>query len=160
LLQQLLLVTASTNQFKKSSSGRSAVKSRGRRGILEDYRIKISVLWLFTAVAFCADGVLQLMHPGTIASLMAGQLLGFQVGPALLLYFAVVALVPLVMAFLSLTLKASVNRWANVIVGVVFAILWLFDLGLSIEQLYAAAVLMKLAAVVALAVLVWYAWKS
>ena len=127
---------------------------------MEDYRIKISVLWLFVALTYLGFSMLQLMHSGTIASLMAGQLLGFQVGPALLLYFAVVALVPLVMAFLSLTLQASVNRWANVIVGVIWAILSLPDLVQAIQKLSAYATLMPLAGIVALALIVWYAWKS
>ena len=136
---------------------------------MEDYRIKISVLWLFFALALVSYCVLTIMEPGAIASLTAGQqpegltagqLAGMQIGPALLLLFAVWILVPLVMAFLSLTLKASVNRWANVILGAIFAILWLPEVALSIQQLYAAATLIKLAGVVALALVVWYAWKS
>jgi len=127
---------------------------------VEDYRIKISVLWLFVAVAVVASGIATIIGPGGIANLTAGQLEGEQLSPAWLLFLAVFMLVPLVMAFLSLTLKASVNRWANVIVGVIFAILSLPKLVMAIQQLYAAATLLKLAGIVALALVVWYAWKS
>jgi hypothetical protein len=40
---------------------------------LEDWRIKISVLWLFGAVAILAHQILVLMEPGIIAQLMAGE---------------------------------------------------------------------------------------
>ncbi|HYA33302.1 MAG TPA: DUF6326 family protein [Candidatus Bathyarchaeia archaeon] len=127
---------------------------------MEDYRIKISVLWLFVALAVVSAGMLAIIEPGGIANLTAGQLEGEQLSPAWLLFLAVFVLVPLVMAFLSLTLKASVNRWAHVIVGVIFAILSLPKLVQAIQQLYAAATLMKLAGIVALALIVWYAWTS
>jgi len=127
---------------------------------VEDYRIKISVLWLFVALAVVSAGMLAIIEPGGIANLTAGQLEGEQLSPAWLLFLAVFVLVPLVMAFLSLTLKASVNRWAHVIVGTIFAILRLPKLVQAIQGLYAAATLMKLAGIVALALIVWYAWTS
>jgi hypothetical protein len=64
------------------------------------------------------------------------------------------------MAFLSLTLKDSANRWANVIMGIVFAVLELVDLGEAVAKLSAWATPMMLAEVVAPALIVWYAWKS
>jgi len=83
-----------------------------------------------------------------------------QIGPELLLLVAVILLVQLIMAFLSLTLKDSVNRWVNIIVGAVFAVLEFFPLGEAVAQLSAWATLMMLAKVVALVLIVWYAWKS
>lgn len=69
---------------------------------MEDWKIKISVLWLFTAVAFVAYVVLGMLEPGAIEEIMSGTLGGIQIGPAWLLFLAVVILAPLVMAFLSL----------------------------------------------------------
>jgi hypothetical protein len=78
--------------------------------ILEDWKIKISVLWLFASIAFLAHQILVLMEPGIIAQLMAGEAEGQKIGPTLILFFAILMLVPMVMAFLSLTLKDSMNR--------------------------------------------------
>ena len=82
---------------------------------MEDWKIKITVLWLFAAVAFLAHQILVLMEPGIIAQLMAGEAEGQKIGPELILSFAILMLVPMVMAFLSLTMKDSMNRWVNII---------------------------------------------
>jgi hypothetical protein len=117
------------------------------------------VLWLFAAVAFLAHQILVLMEPGIIAQLMAGQAEGQKIGPELILLFAISMLVPLVMAFLSLTLKDSMNRWANIIVGAVFAALWSFGAVGAVLSAYWGGALMTLSAVVASALIVWYAWR-
>jgi hypothetical protein len=132
----------------------------GRWRILEDWKIKISVLWLFAAVAFLAHGMLELLEPNGISQVMSGEMGGMTITPELLLLLAVCVLVPLVMAFLSLTLKDSINRWANIIVGLVFAALWCVDVVDAVEKLSASATLITLSTVVALALIVWYAWKS
>ena len=83
-----------------------------------------------------------------------------QAGPDVLLLFAIILLVPLIMAFLSLTLKDSVNRWANIILGIVFAVLELLALAEFAAIPPAWAILMILSKFVAMALIVWYAWKS
>ena len=40
---------------------------------MEDWRIKISVLWLFASIAFLAHQIIVLMEPGVIAQLMEGM---------------------------------------------------------------------------------------
>ncbi|MDL5504013.1 MAG: DUF6326 family protein, partial [Candidatus Methanoperedens sp.] len=72
-------------------------------------------------MAFLAHQILALMEPGVIARIMAGEVEGTKIGPELIFLFAFLFLIPLIMAFLSLTLKDSINRWANIIVGTVFA---------------------------------------
>ncbi len=56
---------------------------------MEDWKIKISVLWLFAAVAFLAHQILVLMEPGIIAQLMEGEAEGQKIGPELILFFAI-----------------------------------------------------------------------
>jgi hypothetical protein len=125
---------------------------------LDDWKIKISVLWLFSAVAFLAHQILALLEPGVIAGIMAGEVEGMQIGPELILLFAILFLIPLIMAFLSLTLKDSINRWANIIVGAIFAALFIAVIA-TVAKL-SGEILMTLSTVVALVLIVWYAWKS
>jgi hypothetical protein len=130
---------------------------------LEDWKIKISVLWLFYIVAFLAVMTLGIMEPGVLNQFLeTGEIGGMKIGQELLLFFAVMMLVPLGMAFLSLTLKDSTNRWANVIVGIVYVGFQLFALAetLTLSTVYGYAVLMEAAKVVVPALIVWYAWKS
>ena len=126
---------------------------------MEDWRIKISVLWLFWTVAFLVSLVSALFDPGAMAQITAGEIAGFQATPELILLTTIMMLVPLVMAFLSLTLKDSITRWANVVLGVTYTGICLFDwLGSLAEP--AHQILMHISRIMASALIVWYAWKS
>lgn len=127
---------------------------------MDDWRIKITALWLFASVAFLAHQILVLMEPGIIAQLMAGNAEGQKIGPELILSFAILMLVPLVMSILTLTLEDSMNRRANIIMGAVFASLWFFGAVSAAKSAYWGGALMTLSAVVASALIVWYAWRS
>jgi len=126
---------------------------------LEDWKIKVSLLWMFKIVADLVSGILVLLEPDVIDMIRAGELYGEALGPDVLLVLAVMLLVPLVMAFLTLALKGSANRWANIIVGIVFA-------GLGILNFADPAmhtghqILVAIALFVAPVLIVWYAWKS
>ncbi len=129
---------------------------------MEDWKIKIAVLWLFPLVAFLASALLMFMEPGVLAELIEeGTVEGKQVGTELLLAGAVIDILgPLVMAFLSLTLKGSINRWLNIIVGGIYAVLEFITLLEELANPQGYVVLMLIAAVVASVLIVWYAWKS
>jgi peptidoglycan biosynthesis protein MviN/MurJ (putative lipid II flippase) len=106
--------------------------------------------------------ILKILEPGNLQQFLStGEISnGMKMTSVLLLFFAVCMLVPLIMAFLSLNLKYSTNRWTNIIVGVVFVALKCVDLIEDVTKLSAWAMLMTLSGVVALALIVWYAWKS
>jgi len=91
---------------------------------------------------------------------MAGVAEGQKIGPELILFFAILMLVPLVIAFLSMTLKDSMNRWVNIVAGAVFAALWFVGVVDAVLSAYWGGALMTLSAVAASALIVWYAWKS
>jgi hypothetical protein len=128
---------------------------------LEDWKIRVSVLWLFPLMGFLASMVLMFLEPGVIEQVIAGEVEGQKLGLELLLAGAVIDILgPLVMAFLSLTLKDSIDRWLNIIVGGIYAVLEFITL---VEELAAPkgyVVVMLIAAVVAPVLIVWYAWKS
>ncbi|HIH95603.1 TPA: hypothetical protein HA338_16890 [Methanosarcina acetivorans] len=117
------------------------------------------MLWLFASIAFLAHQIIVLMEPGVIAQLMAGEAEGQKISPGMILFFASLMLVPMMMAFLSLTLKDSLNHWLNIIVGAVFAILWFISVIEATQSAYWGGALMTFSAVVASALIVWYAWK-
>jgi len=103
---------------------------------------------------------LAIFEPDVLQQFLdTGEIEGMKVGPEILLLLAILLLVPLIMTFLSLTLKDSINRWANIIVGIVWTVLGLTDLPTYLGK-PAYATLMWLSTVVATALVVWYAWKS
>lgn len=128
---------------------------------MDDWKIKVSVLWLFPLVAFLASAILMFLEPGVIEQIITGEVEGVELGVELLLVGAIIdVLGPLVMAFLSLALKNPVNRWLNIIVGVVYAVLEFITLVENLAHPRAYSILMLIAAVVAPVLIVWYAWRS
>jgi len=130
---------------------------------LEDWKIKISVLWIVLWCGGVWGPFLELYMPGYVEQIIAGFHDGIPVTPEMLLLMGSAGMIPLVMAFLSLILKDKANRWANIIMGTVFAALSLVDPIIYVggQSAYSAYVILIGIAMVVFAVLiVWYAWKS
>jgi len=129
---------------------------------MEDVKMKLAVFWLVFFCAMIVVPALELYLPGFVEDIMAGEAGGAPITAEMILLMAILTLIPPVMAVLSITLKGSINRWANIIVGAVFAVLSLIT---PIEYLKAptthSAYLILVAIVqIAVAVLiVWHAWK-
>jgi len=124
---------------------------------LEDWKIKIAVLWLIYAAVGLGAGYYMLWEPGVIEQIIAGEIAGTKITPEIMIIDAIMLLVPLVMPFLSLTLKDSINRWANIIVGIVsIGLILIF----TVTVTAAYAILLNLSMIVAAVLIVWYAWKS
>ena len=119
------------------------------------WKIRISVLWIFMAVAMSAHSVLSFMEPGAIAEIEEMQL-----GAGMLLFMAIFWWVPLVMAVLSLTLKDSANRWANFVLGIVFTILNIVHLITEqLAQPSAHHILIIGSTIVVTGLIAWLAWR-
>jgi len=118
------------------------------------WKIRISVLWIFMAVAMSAHGVLAFMEPGAMEQI--GEM---QMGAGMLLFMALFWWVPLVMAVLSVTLKDLANRWANMILGIVFTALNIFHLIEHLANPSAHQILIIGSTVVVTALIFWYALK-
>lgn len=86
----------------------------------------------------------------------AGEIGSMQVSQGMYLGMAALFVIPIAMVFLSLTLNLPVNRWANIIVAIVFFVVNLIGL-----PTYPSAY-DKFLIIVGLAfngLTVWYAWK-
>lgn len=124
-------------------------------------KVKLAVLWLFVAVSMSVVVSVMFMVPGVIEEIMAGEIAGMKMGHELLLIVAITYFLgPLVMAVLSLTLKDSTNRWVNIILGIFYTGFILLQLISNIATVtYPYAILMDISAVVAAALIAWYAYK-
>jgi hypothetical protein len=118
-------------------------------------KIRISVLWIFMAVAMSAHSVLGFMDRDVVE-----QMWEMQMGAGMLVVVALFWLVPLIMAALSLTLEDSANRWANIVLGIVFTLINIWHLvehlttGPAVHQILIIA-----STVVVTALVAWQAWK-
>jgi len=115
------------------------------------WKTRIAVLWVFMAVAMSAHAILGFMEPGAMEKMA--------MGPGMLLFFALFWLVPLWLAFVSMTVKDSCNRWTNFILGIIFTILNIFHLTEHLAQPSVHQLLIICSTIVITALIAWYAWK-
>jgi len=119
---------------------------------MEQVRIKLSALWVCLMLTYFLGDVLRIFS----GDFEAGEIGGMAASQAIYLAVAIVLLIPIVMVFLSLTLKRPLNRWANIIVAI-----FLFGFNLVGFSGY-TGVYDRFLIVVGLVfnlLTVWYAWR-
>jgi hypothetical protein len=130
---------------------------------LEDWKIKITALWIVIGIIGVWMPFSEFYTPGYIEAVISGFHEGDLITPDFMVGTAIIMLIPLVMAVLSLTLKDRANRYANIVAGAVFAALAFLDpiLYVTRQSAYSAyAILIGIVICVFAALIVWYAWKS
>ena len=129
---------------------------------MENVKTKLAVLWLVFFCVMIQVPILELYLPGFIEDIIAGGLGGDKEITAMILLLAILTLIPPLMAALSITLKDSINRWANIILGIVWAALSLYamsDYLMKQNATYAGLILLGIVEFVVAALIVWTAWK-
>jgi len=119
---------------------------------MEDVKIILSTLWVATMLTYLLGDVMRIFA-GDFA---AGEMEGAQVTQGLWLGIAALFVIPIVMVYLSMTLNYPVNRWANIIVAIIF-----FGINLVGIPRYHGTY-DKLLIIVSLGfnvLTVWHAWK-
>ena len=123
-----------------------------------DTRIILSGLWVAVTLTYHMGDVYRIIF-GDFTKMggdFEGKMGGMQLAQGMMLGIAIFMVIPIVMVFLSLTLNYPVNRWANIIVAIIFFVFVLIQL-----PTYPSAYDKFLLAVrlVFNALTVWYAWK-
>ena len=99
------------------------------------------------------------MEPGFIELVRAGEVLGgIKITQELWFGAAILITIPSVMIFLSLTLKPKANRWANIILGIVYTGVNIWNV-LSFEEPWAYIIFFNIVEIVLTLLIAWYAWK-
>ena len=93
-----------------------------------EMKARLSTLWTFLMFNMVFADILSFMYPGFMAQILAGHAEGTPITPMFLLIAGVVTEISIAMVFLSRFLKHGVNRWANIIGGIV-TILWVIGGG-------------------------------
>jgi len=121
---------------------------------LEDWKIKISVLWIVLEFCMITIGTVEfyLYH--------MDEMIVPTSTPELMLVLVIVFLIVPIMAFLSLTLKDKANRWLNIIVSIVLFVLMPTGIPPFPTAYLPSLIVITIVEVVALALIIWYAWKS
>ena len=119
---------------------------------MAEIKIKLSAIWVALMLTYLLGDVLRIFS----GDFVAGEIEGMQTSQMMYLGMAILFVIPIVMVFLTLTLPESVNRWANIIVAIIF-----FAVNIIGLPGYPSAY-DKFLNVVGLGfnvLTVWYAWK-
>ena len=127
---------------------------------MENVKIKLSALWVARMLSGLQGDSTRLHDPVALRELLAGTS-DVSVTSELLLVMSIIFAVPIIMSFLSLTLKDKANRWVNRIIGIFFAGFDLIFLGLTLFlwPFSAYETFWSFIYLVFTALVVWYAWK-
>jgi hypothetical protein len=121
---------------------------------LEDWKIRIAVLWVITEFGMFAVPMVEQHIPGYMDEIIA------ETTPEVMMLLAFIVMILPLMAFLTLTLKDSINRWLNIILGIVFIVLSPIGIiGVPTDYL-PSMIIIAIVEIMALVLIVWYAWKS
>src|SRR6266581_834416 len=120
-------------------------------------KMKLLALWVSVMLCYIYGDYFELYEPGKLQEMLGGRMgpLG-PVTQGVLLGTAILMAIPSVMVFLSLALKATPNRWANIILGAIYTAIMLMIMmipGIWTFYRFLAAV-----EVVLTGLIVWYAW--
>ena len=120
--------------------------------MIEEVRIKLSALWICLMLTYLLGDVLRIFA----GDFVAGEISGMEMSQWLMVGMAALMLIPIVMVFLSLTLKYPAIRWVSIVAAV---FLFLFNLvGLpTYPSLYDQFLIVV--GLVFNVLTVWYAWK-
>ncbi len=85
-------------------------------------RLKISALWTAMLFVFAYVDIFSFFRPDFRADIEAGQVGGFTVNQSFLLGTTVYVVIPSLMVFATLVLRANVNRTVNIALSTIYAL--------------------------------------
>jgi hypothetical protein len=121
-------------------------------------KVKLALLWIALMFFYIYNDIFSFWQPGHVAELVEGQLEGIVFTQELLFGAAILMALPSIMVFLSLTLKAKLNRLVNIIVGIFHIIVLVSSLFVG-GDLWAYYALYMIIEAVFIVLIIWHAWK-
>ena len=143
------------------------------------WKIRIVVLWVIAAEAMSAHMIMVTIDPVAMTKMLEW---GATINAATIdtewgatinagwIFGAIYWLIPLWMAFVTITVKGSSNRWSNFVLGIIMTILGIYHFFMCAVPLSfippgplagptAHHILLVGSSLVATALITWYAWK-
>jgi hypothetical protein len=127
--------------------------------ILEDVRIgvrlKISALWIATLFLFAYGDIFGFFRTGLIEEVIAGKVSGIKITQVFLFALSVYIAIASVMVFLTLVLRPRVDRWANIVLPILYIVSIVVS---AIGESWAYYFFLSVAESALLVLIIWYAW--
>jgi len=119
-------------------------------------KLKLAALWTSLMFCYIYGDYFGLFQPGNLQDMLKGQMgpLGATTQGVLLGTSALMA-VPSLMIFLSLVMTPAINRWVNIILGLLYAAIML----MSMPGAWAFYIALGVVEIALSLLIVWYAWR-
>ena len=129
------------------------------------WKIRIVALWVIAAEAMSAHMIMVTIDPVAMKKMLEW---GAKINAEGWLFGAIWWLIPLWMLFVTITVKGSYNRWTNFVLGIIGTLLNIYHFFMCgvpliqpgpLAEPTAHHILLLGTAVVATALITWYAWR-
>jgi Family of unknown function (DUF6326) len=141
---------------KKGEEVNTIKKTTEMGDVKINVKMKLSALWVALMLLYIYADILSLFKPGQIEEMISGRMGPFPVTQGSLLAASILMIIPAVMVFLSLTLRLKVNRWAKIILGVLYTFV---NIGNLIGENWIYYISFVIVEIVLTFLIVGYAWK-
>jgi hypothetical protein len=85
-------------------------------------KIKLAGLWITLMLLYIYCDIYSFHRTGYINEMIAGKIGPFEVSQGLLAAFGMLMIIPALMVSACLFLKASINKWVNIVAGILYAL--------------------------------------
>jgi len=118
-----------------------------------DVKTLLSGLWVVLMILYLYCDVLTFFRTGVLNSIMQGFMGPFKVNQAMLLSASLLMIIPACMVFLSLMVRANVNRWLNFTAGLLYTLVGIGNMIGEIWIYYIVFVILEMAVTLSIVVL-------
>ena len=131
-------------------------KGKNLQDMKVNVKIKLAALWASLMFIYIYVDFYSLYKPGVIEDILKGIVWQFEITQGWAMGAMVLMAIPALMIFLSVLLNAKLNRWINVIVGILYIIV---AVGNVIGETWFYYIFGTIIEFVILILVVWFAWK-
>jgi Family of unknown function (DUF6326) len=134
----------------------SQASQNTREDIRVSLKLKLAALWASLMFLYIYVDYFALYMPGKIEDILNGRVFVFDITQGFLLTALASMTIPTLMIFLSVALRANVNRWVNILVAAVYVPYTLFNLA---GEAWMHMVFGAMVEVILLCLIIRYSWK-
>ena len=117
-------------------------------------KIKLAALWMTLLLIYIYVDIFGFYKPGVVEDILAGKVWEFEISQGWALGALLLMMIPSLLVFLSLVLKAGANRWVNIIVAIVYIAV---GIGTTIGETWAFYIVGHVVGIVILLIIIWTA---
>ena len=125
--------------------------------IMVNVKLKLSALWVSVTLCYLYCDYFELYVPEKIEGLISGE--NLLDSPTKLFAASMLLAIPAVMVFLSIILKPTINKWLNIVVGLIFTAMMILIAFTYSEVWYTFYLFYAILESAITGLIVWYAWR-